>query len=405
MSHSSLINLGLQIGFAALRYTMMGWVYARSNLDAVGHINALLTYVTAITFVAGFELHHVVNRSLLMGKGRCLRWGLDRVALAAFVIGFMAWMADSILFKASRHMEFMLLVLLVSAAEYMALELGRLLIIKTRYLVVTICGFIRSVSPFLVVVIMKEPTLESMLYSWLLGTMLVLAVQAWLLWRGNYFSVEGRCIDRADYRSAALFFAAGVSMALMPTIERWLVTSFYSGAVLGQYALGMTLVSICDLVLQGGIWQPFITRILQRLAHTRQGRSTAGWLLVVISAVYILAFVMAVLFSSHLLALINKAPLPVTILFGVFSLGLSKAFYSLLFYCLYAKGQERRLVMVQVMMVITLLLAVCLGVWADFDAGSTFSMAGVFWICLILSHIYRWFYCADNNESALASKT
>ncbi len=397
MSRASLTNLGLQIAFAALRYAMMGWVYARSDLEAVGHINALLTYVTAITFVAGFELHQVVNRSLLLGHGRQLRWGRDRVALAAIVIGLMAWMADSLLFGVPRHTESTLLVFLVSAAEYMALELGRLLIVKARYLVVTVCGFIRSVSPFLVVVFM-EPTLESMLWWWLLGTTLVLTVQAWLLWRGDYFAVERRGLDPTDYRSAAHFFAAGVSMALMPTMERWLTTSFYSGAVLGQYALGMTLVSVCDLVMQGGIWQPYVARILQRLANPRQGRSTAGWLLAVIGAVYVLGFVTALLLSSQLLAWINKAPLPNTILLGVFSLGLAKALYTLLFYCLYAKSQEGGLPTIQVLMVVTLAMAVGLAVWANIDAGIAFAAAGWTWSCLLLALIYRWSASADRKE-------
>lgn len=389
MNRSSLINLGLQVGFAGLRYAMVGLVYARSDLEAVGRINALLTFVTAITFLAGFELHQVVNRSLLLGRGSELRWGADRQALAVLVIGVMAWLADSLLFGTSRGARFSLLVFLVAVAEYLALELGRLLIVKARYLVVTVCGFVRSVAPFLVAVV-AQPTLEAMLCSWLLCTGVVLVVQAVLLRRAGYFRVECRRLDWADYRSATLFFAAGVAMALMPTVERWLAGTFFSAAVLGQYALAMTLVSVCELVVQGGIWQPFISRILPRLAQSEQRRATVGALLAVIVVVYPGAGGLALLLSNHLLAWINKAPLPQTMLLGVFSLGLAKALYTLLFYCLYATGQERALPKIQVAMVAALVLAVALGHRVGLDAGMAFAAAGAAWIVLLLVLIQRW---------------
>lgn len=389
MSRASLINLGLQIGLAGLRYAIMGWVYARSNLDAVGQINSLLTFVTAVTFVAGFELHQVANRSLLLGQGAKLRWGLDRQALAVLVIGGMAWLTDSLLFDTSYGVGFALLVFLVAVVEYLALELGRLLIATGRYLVVTVCGFVRSVSPFLVVVI-TLPTLEAILYSWLLGTSMVLAVQLFLLCRSDGFGLEWRRLDREDYRSAALFFAAGVCIALMPTIERWLVGTFFSASVLGQYALAMTLVSLCDLILQGGIWQPFISRILQRLAHPAQQRATVGVLLATISAVYLGAATLALLLSDYLLSWINKTPLPMTMLLGAFMLGFAKALYSLLFYSLYASRRERSLPQVQVAMATVLVLSVPMGAEAGMDAGQAFAAAGAIWIVLLLVLILNW---------------
>lgn len=389
MSSSSLINLGLQVGFAVLRYVMMGWVYAHSDLETVGHISALLTFVTASTFVAGVELHQVVNRSLLMKQGSDVRWGPDRLVLAVLLISVMAWLADFMLFGSSRGVGFVLLVFLVVGVEYLALELGRLLIAKGRYLVVTVCGFIRSVAPFLVVVV-ANPTLEAMLYSWLLGTGMVLVVQAMLLRHVANFRLKWQLIDRADYRSSTLFFVAGVTTALMPLIERWLVGTFFSTAVLGQYALAVMLVSVCELVMQGGVWQPFISRIVQRLAEPVQRRSTVGILLAAITLVYLGACVLSLLLSSHLLAWINKEPLPRIMLLGVFLFGMAKALYSLLFYCLYATKRESVLPKIQGVMVATLVPGVALGAHVGLDAGQAFAVVGLTWIVLLLILIWRW---------------
>lgn len=402
MSRASFINLALQIGCAGLRYAMMGWVYARSDLEAVGHINALLTYVTAATFVAGLELHQVSNRSLLLAGGGDLRFGPDRLVLAALVIGVMSYVADSLLFGSTRGPAFALLVFLVAVVEYAALESGRLLIVKGRFLVVTVCGFVRSVSPFLAIVVVA-PTLEAMLCAWLVGTTLVLGVQAFVLLRGRYFHWRWQTLNWADFRSALLFFAAGVSMALMPTIERWLAGSFYSGAVLGQYALAMTLVSLCELIVQGGVWQPFIARILQRLAQPAQRRSMAGGLLAFIVAVYVSAGVAALLLADRLLALINKAPLPDKVLLGVFVLGLAKALYTLLFYCLYATSQERVLPKVQAAMLAGLALAVALGAKVGLDAGLAFAAGGVTWIGLLLVLLVRWLTAAAPPQASGAA--
>jgi hypothetical protein len=399
MSRASLINLSLQVGFAILRYAMMGWVYAQSDLEGVGQINTLLTYVTAITFVAGFELHHVVNRPLVLGHSRELRWGLDRVLLAAITIGLMAWIAGSLLFMTQQYVEFALLVFMAATAEYLALEVGRILIIRGQYLVVTVCGFIRSVSPFLIVAL-KGPHLESMLWSWLLGTTLVLALQVWLLRSSDYFVVTHRRLDRTVYRSAAHFFAAGVSMTLMPLLERWLVKTSYSGIELGQYALGITLVSVCELVMQGGIWQPFITRILRRLAQPVLKRSAVVALLGATAVVYISAGVLALLLSSHLLDWINKEPLPQSMLLGVFAMGLAKALYSLLFYCHYATGREQALPKIQLAMVAVLVLAFTLDVYVNIGAGMVFLVTGAVWIGLLLVLIWRW---AAAGDPAVAS--
>jgi hypothetical protein len=389
MSRSSLINLSLQIVFAGLRYAMMGWVYARSDLAAVGQINALLTFVTAMTFVAGFELHQVVNRSILLGTNDELRWGPDRVVMSALVVGVMAWSADLILFGTNRGTWFTMLVFMVAVTEYLALEFGRLLIAKSRFLVVTVGGFVRSVAPYLAVLVI-QPTLEAMLSSWLLGSALVLAMQAVLLWRGAYFVVERRCLSRASYSSAALFFVAGVSMALMPVIERWLAGNLFSAVVLGQYALAIALVSLCDLVMQGGIWQPFIARILQRLAKSSQRRSTVIILLGITLVVYLGAGVLALILSDQLLELINKDPLPSEVLLGVFILGIAKALYSLVFYCYYATGWERALVNIQLGMVTTLVLVMVLGSKTGIDFGISLATAGGACIVLLLVLVFRW---------------
>lgn len=389
MNRASLINIGLQVGFAVLRYAMMGWVYAHSDIESVGSINAMLTFVTSITFLAGFELHHVVNRSLLMGHGSELRWGPDRQVLALLTIGVMAWFADLLLAGSSRGAGFALLVFWVAVMEYLALEIGRLLIAKGRYLVVTVCGFIRSVAPFLVVIV-ASPTLEGMLCSWLMGTVMVLGTYAVVLRRAGNFRVKWQLIDLAGYRSAVHFFLAGVTMALIPSLERWLVGTFFSAAVLGQYALAMTLVSACDLVMQGGIWQIFVTRIMQRLSKSVLRLSTVGILLVTIVVVYLGASVFALLFSSHLLGWINKDPLPKIMLISVFLLGMAKALYTLLFYCLYATDRERVLPKIQVAMVAALVLGVAVGANAGFDAGKVIAAVGVVWIVLLLVLILRW---------------
>jgi len=396
MNRASLINLSLQIAFAGLRYAMMGWVYARSSIEAVGQINALLTFVTAVTFVAGFELHHVVNRSLLLGAKVELPWGPDRMVLTALVVGIMAWSADLILFGTNRGAWFTLLVFVVAVTEYLALEFGRLLIAKSRFLVVTIGGFVRSVAPYLVVLV-TQPTLEVMLISWLLGSALVLAIQTVILWRGAYFVLERRCLSSASYGSAAHFFVAGVSMALMPVIERWLAGNFFSAVVLGQYALAMALVSMCDLVMQGGIWQPFIARILQRLAKSLNRRSTVGILLGITLMVYSSAGVLALILSDQLLALINKEPLPSEVLLGVFTLGLAKALYSLVFYCYYATGWERPLVNIQLVMVATLVFSLVSGSQAGMDFGISLSIAGGAWIVLQLVLVFRWINSSEHE--------
>jgi hypothetical protein len=398
MNRASFINLSLHIIFAGFRYIMMGWVYAQSDLEAVGEINALLTFVTAITFVAGFELHHVLNRSLLLGTKVEIQWGPDRIVLTVVVIGIAAWFADLILFTTSHGEWFTLLLFMVALTEYLALEFGRLLIAKSRFLVVTVGGFVRSVAPYMVVIV-AHPTLEAMLSSWLVGSALVLAIQAILLWRGAYFAIKFRCLNLASYSSAALFFFAGASMALMPVIERWLVGNLFSSIVLGQYALAMTFVSLCDLVMQGAIWQPFIARILPRLAQSTQKRATVRALLSATVVVYLGACSLALIMSDKLLILINKDSLPSEVLVGVFSLGFAKGLYTLIFYCYYTSGCEQKLVKIQLAMVAILLLVVVLGSQIGMDSGVSFATAGSAWIVLLLVLVFRWI-----NSTELARK-
>ena len=87
MSSRPIANASLQVIFAGIRYFLMGLVYARLDLETVGQINVMLTFVTAVTFLAGFELHQVANRHLILGHKLDLHWGFDRVVASFITIG------------------------------------------------------------------------------------------------------------------------------------------------------------------------------------------------------------------------------------------------------------------------------------------------------------------------------
>ncbi len=389
MKTRSIANAILQIIFAGLRYLILGWVYAHSELDTVGQINVLLTFVTAITFLAGFEFHNVANRPLMLGQKSELQWGFNRIATSLITIGLMSSLAEALVFGRAISFAFAIQVFIASAAEYLALEMGRILTATGHYITVTICGFIRSIAPF-VVFVTTTKSLEAMLLSWSIGAFVVDVILFLVLRRLEGFNIKWRKVEQLDYHSAMMFFASGLVMAFLPTIERWLIGALFSTLILGQYALSMTLVSACDLVFQGGVWQPYLKKILQRLAEPSLSNDTVKKLSLGILLSYTLACLLAVLFSKHLMQIINKSPLPKDLLIGVFMLGAAKALYTLIFHCAYVTKGERILPKIQMIMVSSLGVGLLIGSRSALDPGYTLLVVGITWISCLIYYVRSW---------------
>ena len=384
----SALNVILLVLFSAIRYGAIAFSYSLLSIEDVGRINAILTFVTTITFFAGFEAHQVVNRPLLTGKTNVIRYGLDR-QFSALVCIFLCSFSSQFILTKGNFDHLLQLVFFASILEYLSLEAGRLLVIKGSYLFATTSSFLRSISPYFSIFI-GFTSLESMLISWVVGAFCVLLCQAFVLIRSRHFSLSICCLERSEYIAILHFFVAGVSMASLPSLERWLINGYYSPVILGQYALSVTLTSVCSVFLQGFIWQPFIKRVVVMLGDPLRRAYISRVLIGVTSLVYLFAFVIFYLFSNELMSMINKPPIPLPMVAGVFILGLAKSLYTLLFYCFYATNRERRLHSLQFLLAAIIFLFLIAGSKSDFDAGILVGATGIAWIMLILFYLFRW---------------
>lgn len=396
------INLALQLLFAGCRYALMGLVYSKMTIAEVGHINAILTYVTAATFITGLELHHLANRALLLKKSNTVRFGADRLLSAAVILVLLALFSTVWLPESSRIPHLPFFIFAAATVEYIGLELTRIHVAQSRFLVATVCGFLRSAAPFLAA-FTQAPTLTAMLWFWIAGSLLSSVIQIAVLRRRSDIAVERRWLDRADYLSAAHFFLAGVSMALLPTIERFLVSRFYSADALGQYSLSITLVSAADLVVTGALWQPFTPAIMRGFADpTRRSRTVA-----LIVAALILTYgsfgLAATALSGFIFELLNKHPPAIILLAAAFLVGFAKSLYSVAFYGSYALHREKNLPLLQGAMVILLTIAIVGGTAAGWSFGKAMMIAASLWILVLFAQLFRLVHLSTASPSSPSS--
>ena len=113
--------------------------------------------------------------------------------------------------------------------------------------------------------------------------------------------------------------------------------------MLGVYALIIIFVGMGDMLMQGVIWQPFLRRIVQRLANPAQWRQTAIALLGATLFIYGAMFLGLLLFAPPVFKLLNKALPPTTLIGAVFLYGAARSAFTICFQLYYANHAERLL--------------------------------------------------------------
>lgn len=359
-----LLNASIQMGMAALRYFLQLYAFKHISLETVGQLALALSFVTSATFVAGFELHQHLNRPLLLGEGQLVRGIGFRAALGGTTLFVL-----SLLFPQITGVEAGsgALALLFGACliEYLNLELGRLLIIKGRYLRVASLGGCRALAPFLPA-LLAPITLQVSLLSWLLVSVLSAAILYHALHVDDSVGRSRIRITRADFAPTARFFLIGGVTAILPLVERLCISHLFGLEALGLYSLIFVFVGVGDLLMQGVIWQPLIRKITHALVRPDEWRRTAALLLAGTVAAYAAICGVVLTLAASVFAFLNKSMPSDALILAVFAYGAARGTFTVYFQIYYANKAERWLPYLQ--------LAIAGGILLSYFAGSAIGL-------------------------------
>lgn len=375
--HRAVLNAGIQIGMAGLRYVLQLYAFRHVSLTTVGELTLALSFVTSATFVAGFEMHQHFNRPLLLGEHGDVRGIGFRIILGTTVI-----LALALAFPAITDVQTtsFAIALLFGAAvfEYANLELGRLLIIRGGYLTVAGLGALRALAPF-VPALLIPLTLSTAMASWMGASLLSAAILGRTLRADTVVRRSTSPVTRSDFAPAARFFLIGGVTALLPLVERLCITRLFGLDALGSYALLFMFVGIGDLMLQGMVWQPFVRSITRRLTQPAFWRGTVMMLLGGTIGTYTAICIALLVLAPTIFAYLNK-PLPADALVGAVLLyGGARASFTICFQTYYANHAERLLPYLQLGIAATVLLSYFVGQSLSLSLAGVLTLAACMW--------------------------
>lgn len=378
MFRKPLLNSGIQVFMAGVKYALQVYTFAQIPLETVGEITLVLTFVTSASFVAGYELHQHLNRPIVLGQTKEVRAFVPRIIIAFLTMVLLAFVFINITEMQNGHVMIALL-LVVGVLEYLNLELGRLLIINGRYLIVTLFGGFRSLAPFLAGAF-EIITVTEVLFCWAIMSAMTLPFQTLLLHRGKYVTFGSRRLRSEDIKTGLQFFLSSGVVAVIPFGERWLVFKVFGLDALGLFALVIIFVGMGDMLIKGSIWQPFIRTIVLRFRNPSLWVQTLSLLAAASITIYSALLTMLLIFNDFTFTLLNK-PIPSTsLVVAVFFYGTCKILNFFLFQLFYANHCERLLPWVQIGIALSVGVVFFMAYLYQLNLATVFSISALVWL-------------------------
>lgn len=386
--HPAFLNAGLQIGMAVLRYALQLYAFKHIPLETVGKISLILTFVTSATFIAGFELHQHLNRPLLLGEHGEVRGVCFRLLFGSSILLILAmlfpWITDI-----QVNYSVIFLIFITAILEYINLELGRILIIRSRYLLVASFGALRALAPFLPGLI-APITLVSSLSSWLIVSLLSGILMLRAILADQEIERSPIPLNRMDIVPTIRFFLIGGVTALLPLIERLCISRLFGLEALGTFALLFMFVGVGDLLMQGLIWQPFVKQITYQLSQASTWIRTAIFLLIGTVATYSAICITLLVLASYIFATLNKPMPDSTLIIAVLLYGAARSSFTICFQTYYSNRSESVLPYIQISIAAAVLICYYLGAATGMPLSAVLIMAAIMWVAFpALAFIFR----------------
>lgn len=258
-----ILNLLINIFFQIIRYGFVVVIYRQLNLEDIGNLNLFFNLILITTLIAGLEIHKTINRDIIMKDVSQGIFLLPRLIISIIIVAVCANFFNYFV----NYEGSVLLLMLIIFLEYLSVELGRLLIIESKYILNSILGGLRALSPFIIFYLIFE--LNTALFWYWAAALSIICLVALMSVNYNYFSLSSSI--KVKFKTVCYYLVIGVSPALFLTLDRIIIGN-YSGTLLGVYSLIAIIIMVFDLLTQSLVIQPNYTAIVRNLKDLDKSR-------------------------------------------------------------------------------------------------------------------------------------
>lgn len=251
-----ILNLLINIFFQILRYGLVVVIYRQLTLEDIGNLNLFFNLILTTTLIAGLEIHKIINRDIIIKDVSQGIYFLPRLIISIIIVAVCAnFFTYFVSYEGS-----VLLLMLIIFLEYLSVELGRLLIIESKYILNSILGGLRALTPFIIFYLFFE--LNTAVFWYWATALSIICLVALMSVNYNYFSLSSSI--KVKFKTVFYYLVIGTSPALFLTLDRIIIGN-YSDTLLGVYSLIAIIIMVFDLLTQSLVIQPNYTSIVRNL--------------------------------------------------------------------------------------------------------------------------------------------
>lgn len=403
-----LLNVCLRGATLVSKFLLVFMLAKYLQPSALGIYGLLVVTIAYSIYPLGFEFYTFSSRELvrtdLKDRAQKLK---NQMSMHAVLYVFVMPILMSLFYFEFLPWRLAPFFLLLVVLEHLNQEAMRLLIALQCQLVSSIALFLRQGLWALVLVLLmlfypESRKLDYLLIGWVIGGLLALCLSAYVLLKVS--NVKGRLLSRTDWgwvlkgmKIALPLFAASLSVNFIITVDRYWFSFLQGEANLGAYVFYMSIASAMITFMDAGIF----SFLYPKLLACHSNKDNIGFLsglksmFFQVALVSILFVAIVFFFAGWFFSLLGEPVYSENI--GVFYIlvfmVLLQVFSYIPHYGLYARGEDRGIVVSNVMSVPLFIVSVLL--LAQYDTLYAIPIA----LCIVYGFVLIYKTCAYHLRS------
>ena len=251
-----LLVLGLRGVSIGARFLLSFLIVKYISLEFQGEYSLLLTTVTVLMLVTGYDFYVFSNRFIIKHRAQTSYALVNQFAfhLLAYVLLFLIFLILSAIGVTYEYISITVLFLLIF--EHLGMEFFRVFIAIEKVLVANVILFVRTGSWPLVIIYQiiftnQEISMGLIISYWLIASVLSVILGFLFIYKelvGQKLSIDKKWIKKG-VKVATLFFTATMAQKIIEFSDRYIIDAFLGAKSLGIYSFYFQLANVVNVII------------------------------------------------------------------------------------------------------------------------------------------------------------
>ena len=251
-----LIVLGLRGASIGARFLLSFLIVKNISLEFQGEYSLLLTTITVLMLVAGFDFYVYSNRFVIKHREQTSHALINQLSvhILTYCVLFLIFLILYAFDITSQYISITVIFLLVF--EHLGMEFFRTFIAIEKVFIANIILFVRTgtwpiVLIYQLVFTPQEITMKLIITYWLIASVFSVILGFIFIYKeviGQKFSIDIKWIKKG-LKVASLFFVATMAQKIIEFSDRYIIDAFLGAKSLGIYSFYFQLANVVNVVI------------------------------------------------------------------------------------------------------------------------------------------------------------